>query len=177
MIIKRFMLIAIFLSPALVQAASITWNVNLIFSSPAATVTGTYDFDASTGFFTGIDVTAASPQFVPNPSVYDAAWDAPYSTASMIDFYTTGGMAGKYAMVIELEEAMTDTRDVINVATLTTFLCVDAGCDDYSVVTVYNNSNDFTGTVSSVPLPAAAWLFGSALFGLIGVTRRKKLNA
>lgn len=27
---------------------------------------------------------------------------------------------------------------------------------------------------SEVPLPAAAWLFGSALFGLVGISRRKK---
>jgi hypothetical protein len=30
------------------------------------------------------------------------------------------------------------------------------------------------GTVSSVPIPAAAWLFGSGLIGLIGVARRRK---
>jgi len=29
-------------------------------------------------------------------------------------------------------------------------------------------------TVSSVPVPAAAWLFGSGLLGLVGVARRKK---
>jgi hypothetical protein len=35
---------------------------------------------------------------------------------------------------------------------------------------------DFDGsiTVSSVPLPAAAWLFGSALLGLVGIARRKR---
>lgn len=30
------------------------------------------------------------------------------------------------------------------------------------------------GTISTVPVPAAAWLFGSGLLGLIGVARRKK---
>ena len=30
-----------------------------------------------------------------------------------------------------------------------------------------------TGTLSAVPLPAAAWLFGSALLGLVVVARRK----
>lgn len=30
------------------------------------------------------------------------------------------------------------------------------------------------GTVSSVPIPAAAWLFGSGLLGLIGIARRRK---
>ena len=31
-----------------------------------------------------------------------------------------------------------------------------------------------TGVVKPVPLPAAAWLFGSGLLGLVGLARRKK---
>ena len=31
-----------------------------------------------------------------------------------------------------------------------------------------------TGTVSAIPVPAAVWLFGSGLLGLVGVARRKK---
>jgi len=34
-------------------------------------------------------------------------------------------------------------------------------------------SGDFSFTVSEVPVPAAAWLFGSGLIGLIGIARRK----
>ena len=30
----------------------------------------------------------------------------------------------------------------------------------------------FTGNVSAVPLPAAAWLLGSGLLGLLGIGRR-----
>ncbi|MDH5387719.1 MAG: VPLPA-CTERM sorting domain-containing protein [Gammaproteobacteria bacterium] len=33
------------------------------------------------------------------------------------------------------------------------------------------------GTVSAVPVPAAAWLFGSGLIGLIGFVRRKKYKS
>ncbi len=32
----------------------------------------------------------------------------------------------------------------------------------------------FEGTVNAVPLPAAVWLFGSGLLGLVGFARRKK---
>ena len=32
----------------------------------------------------------------------------------------------------------------------------------------------FSGSLSIVPVPAAAWLFGSGLLGLIGIARRKK---
>jgi hypothetical protein len=31
-----------------------------------------------------------------------------------------------------------------------------------------------TGVVSAVPVPAAAWLFGSGLLGLVGVARRRR---
>jgi hypothetical protein len=34
-----------------------------------------------------------------------------------------------------------------------------------------------TDNVSAVPIPAAAWLFGSGLAGLIGISRRKKSKA
>ncbi len=33
-----------------------------------------------------------------------------------------------------------------------------------------------SGDVSTVPVPAAVWLFGSGLLGLIGVARRKRAN-
>jgi hypothetical protein len=34
----------------------------------------------------------------------------------------------------------------------------------------------YDGDVSAVPVPAAAWLFGSGLIGLVGIARRKKSN-
>ena len=35
-------------------------------------------------------------------------------------------------------------------------------------------SGEIRGQVNVVPIPAAAWLFGSGLIGLIGIARRKK---
>lgn len=39
-----------------------------------------------------------------------------------------------------------------------------------------SSSTDFTFTVSAVPVPAAIWLFGSAIAGL-GFSSRRKLSA
>ena len=39
----------------------------------------------------------------------------------------------------------------------------------------YTNQTYATWQMSSVPVPAALWLFGSGLIGLIGVARRKKV--
>lgn len=37
-----------------------------------------------------------------------------------------------------------------------------------------NNSASLEVTISAVPIPAAAWLFGSGLIGLVGMARRNK---
>ncbi|MGI9319103.1 MAG: VPLPA-CTERM sorting domain-containing protein [bacterium] len=33
-----------------------------------------------------------------------------------------------------------------------------------------------TGSINPVPVPAAVWLFGTALIGFIGVSRRRKVT-
>lgn len=42
---------------------------------------------------------------------------------------------------------------------------------DFQQVLIFND--DFTTGVSAVPVPAAFWLFGSGLLGLIGIAKRK----
>lgn len=70
-----------------------------------------------------------------------------------------------------------------------TIACSTASCSDTSTYTVdgafHVNGAGFTTvaytlhleghvSASAIPLPAAAWLFGSGLTGLIGIARRKK---
>jgi len=47
-----------------------------------------------------------------------------------------------------------------------------AGAQNFLVVDGFGSSS-YQLTASAVPLPAAVWLFGSALMGLFGVSRRK----
>lgn len=46
----------------------------------------------------------------------------------------------------------------------------------FSTCTGGDPSCAFTRTVSAVPVPAAVWLFGSGLIGLVGMARRRKLR-
>ena len=51
----------------------------------------------------------------------------------------------------------------------------DALTFDGSVDGIGNPTVGYGYAVSSVPVPAAIWLFGSGLLGLIGISRRKKI--
>ena len=49
-----------------------------------------------------------------------------------------------------------------------------AGQTYINVHTAENPGGGIRGQLQAVPIPAAAWLFGSGLLGLIGIARRKK---
>jgi len=53
-----------------------------------------------------------------------------------------------------------------------------AGTNDWDTAVYYDNlcfsSDGGASCVSAVPVPAAVWLFGSGLLGLVGVARRRK---
>lgn len=53
----------------------------------------------------------------------------------------------------------------------------DNGTDEWIVLgsgTFFGANDEIIGTAAVVPVPTAAWLFGSGLLGLIGIARRKK---
>ncbi len=75
----------------------------------------------------------------------------------------------------------------LGVLTCSTATCSDSSTFtlDYMAAVPKSNPTDggviyslrLEGQVSAVPVPTAAWLFGSGLLGLVGVARRKKVQA
>lgn len=49
-----------------------------------------------------------------------------------------------------------------------------AGVDNFAELSFSEVTLSYNNQVSNVPVPAAVWLFGSGLLGLVGVARRKK---
>jgi len=43
------------------------------------------------------------------------------------------------------------------------------------ILSANNVGSSYSLTITAVPVPAAAWLFGSGLLGLVGIARRKKV--
>lgn len=114
----------------------------------------TYMFDVQNAAGTADSLLVTSPTAVHNPIqlVTGYAANLAYSTNDLIGF----GSMNFYKM--------TAFGPAYNPSTVTQL----AG-----TWTLASNG-DLTYSVSNVPLPAAVWLFGSGLLGLVGVARRRK---
>jgi hypothetical protein len=97
------------------------------------------------------------------------AVDLKFSSSIFANFLTLGG--GDANKSIALAYLNNDGTISTTATNLVLFTLDDSGAgpDD--------NHDDYVGIVSAVPIPAAAWLFGSALLGLAGVGRRKLTGA
>jgi hypothetical protein len=58
-----------------------------------------------------------------------------------------------------------------------TFSLAIAGVTADSTISNVGFSYGTAGEITTIPIPAAVWLFGSGLLGLIGIARRKQLGA
>lgn len=80
--------------------------------------------------------------------------------------------------------ATTTTWDVTLVGSTVTLVTLDTepnGINGTSFTNIFGTispvmNGTATGSVSAVPIPAAAWLLGSGLLGLAGVARRRKTS-
>lgn len=118
-------------------------------------VGGTYDFQQNGtiqfSLIDGVDINSFGADF------------------TMANFFRTGTASDNIAVDISAASTIFDTVDI---------LAYDAvGSSWYSLA--FDGSGVFTATEftvppSTVPVPAAVWLFGSGLLGLMGVARRKK---
>ena len=79
-------------------------------------------------------------------------------------------LTGTWALPFRLMEAMSNAGGTIEIGSGGEVLCGDVLCTGNEWLEARAIS---AGSISAVPIPAAAWLFGSALLGLGLVKRRK----
>ena len=115
------------------------------------------------------------------------------STASEMShmFYNTLGNTGQFdtsGAVTGCTSCLTNSGPFSNVQSDAYWSATDAPYDSYAWLFAFNigyqgtysNSLNYyawavhNGDVSAVPVPAAVWLFGSGLLGLVGISKRKK---
>jgi hypothetical protein len=161
------------LVPLSANSVPVKWDVDVQLDdgSGTGTVTGTFVYDVNTNSFADVNVSAVGDMF-PASSATLTSFLYQYSNAHALDFVPTAAdFTGLQDVYIVLAQDMTDAGGVIDVNIIQTYECLDAPCDIFS--SVLYGGIPIVGTITSVPLPAAVWLFGSGLLGLVGIARRK----
>ena len=158
-----------------------------------STLSGTFDIDTSpSGAFGDAEmgdftVAVFNPALPPSGPVGDPVTDNPLILDSALGIAASNGTAGTTDAANEINGGQmlleflvppfssNGAYVVFDLSTGNGQVCLfyaTAGCIPGATEAVA-----FEGSFSVVPLPAAAWLFGSALLGLAGVARGRKAKA
>ncbi len=149
-------------------------NVDATITGFVDTAAGTWGVASTTPFY-GLNWTASGGTLYTAPGTYTISLDDSASggvgTAGQTMTFTVG--AGQIGGAIKFAWGATTGIDVVNVWDVN-----PDGSLSYATVPGMKDG-PFPGfqasfNLSPVPVPAAVWLFGSGLLGLVGVARRKK---
>jgi hypothetical protein len=161
------------------NAAAVTWTVNGSFDSTvrgggggggvaSGTAAGTFDYDADTNTYTNISITTTN--FAQDGANFGGTFTSLFafgtSDASHL-FAEASSNIGGNVLVLQLyfEAALTNAGGVV---------LMDTNGNSLEVAPSWDLARVFASgaKVSTVPVPAAVWLFASGL-GLLGWLRRK----
>jgi len=157
------------------NAAMLSWTIQDAVLTDGQTVTGGFNFNSNTSTYSSIAISNSGTLEFP-ASTYDRVQASRLpcaGSASFCVFNDSDPVLDDVMLILTLSENMTNLGGTIDINTLfpAFALCTDANCFANDTQEVYFSQG--TVTTNVVPLPAAAWLFGSALLGLIGYSRRK----
>jgi hypothetical protein len=143
--------------------ASIDGNQEVPPTGSLATGTGTMLYDDVTNLLNW-DITYSAGSMVGTPTVSHFHGPAPVGSNAGVQVDIVANSGGSIA------------SPMIGSATITNAQEADllAGLWYINIHSTAFPGGEIRGQVNVVPIPAAVWLFGSGLIGLIGIARRKK---
>jgi len=143
----------------------VTWSSTDF--GPATDPSATNDLQDSGSYGEGFDITGLQSGLTFDLAIYamqNAGGCVTDANGTICDFWTIGGPTTYNLPGVEGQDY----------ALFTDLVPFDLGGGVYGIQ-LYNFDGAVTGfQLTQIPLPAALWLFGSGLIGLIGIARRKK---
>jgi len=177
-----FALILLVLPSAPAKATSVLWTLHDVAFSTGQTAEGSFWYDADTNIYTlngPIEITPPTADGIDNDS-FISVWTVTPETSfdSQLAVWTDKvSLQWNWVLALDWDGVLTNAGGVVPVNNAQTYRCFADDCStigaSYSPYTLTNPNQVGYVSASVVPLPAAAWLFGSALLGL-GVIKRKR---
>jgi hypothetical protein len=166
-----FLVIGIFLSSAAL-AIPVEWTLQNVIFTDGGTAFGSFVYDADTNIYSEVDITTTSGAVL-SGTVYK--FTNPYisGNASITQFLNAEGdlTGARFFGLIPLYDLTNELLSTsINNLDTGEYACSSSSCGGGSGLRGVNSG--YITATSVVPVPAAVWLFGSALAGL-GWFRRK----
>ena len=178
----RSIIIAIlFFISATVNATPVTWTVNNAFFGDGTQLTGSFTYDSSTNTYSNVDIQTSWWDYGASGYVHDYSTstalfvteELEFSLGNECEWRDTSTHFSCFTLDMQFAEALTNAGGIVALSSSAPF----SGEAEWDWL---NNAMGrgilAGGTVSAVPVPAAAWLFGSALAGL-GWLRRKQTTS
>jgi hypothetical protein len=164
--------IALLVFSVVANAAPVTWTLNNVLLQDGGEITGSFDYNAVTDIMSNVNITstAYSGSFTINDSNISRVYFCPEIVCNIdtVDLFADSELSEVARNVgLYLAGPLTNSGGAIEIVTV-----YDALYEEDWGWREVNLLYPTTATISGVPIPAAAWLFGSALAGL-GWMRRK----
>ena len=168
-IMSRFIHLGLFVAlifSGSIHAAPVTWTIDSLLFDDGGTGSGTFSYDASTNAYSNIDILTTAGSDFGGASYSSVNPYGPNGAEYLVTMIVP--LAGAPALALSFAAPLTHAGGLITIGG-----GGEAICGDECAIPVSGLRNISSGQISAVPVPAAVWLFGSALAGL-GWLKRKQ---
>ena len=149
-------------------------SANAAIISFEANLDGSQEVPSNTS--TGTGFAAVTLDDVSNLLSWNVSWSGLSGPATAMHFHGPAAVGVNAPPVVNIGTISGLTSPSIGSSTISAGQASEllAGLWYINIHTALIPGGEIRGQVNAVPVPAAVWLFGSGLVGLIGIARRKK---
>jgi hypothetical protein len=156
------------------HAATVSYILDNVFLDNDTQVTGAFDWDYTIGEFEGGSGMFTALEIPVQPNGSAPPLEDPNMVLTIENKQIEISLDGNYHdygldIIMKFVQPLSPTQPSLIDLNTSFYECCGNGFQDH-----FFASGSITPVVSSVPVPAAVWLFGSGLLGLAGMARHKR---